>query len=61
MVRNGRAMLLMMIPVAMLALVDGIAKAVAADGLHPFMIAFFRNLFGMLAMAPFSCAPASRV
>jgi drug/metabolite transporter (DMT)-like permease len=51
--RNLRAIMLMGISVAMLALVDGIAKAVAADGLHPFMIAFFRNLFGMLAMAPF--------
>jgi drug/metabolite transporter (DMT)-like permease len=51
--RNGRAILLMILSVAMLALVDGIAKAVAAEGLHPFMIAFFRNLFGMMAMAPF--------
>jgi len=51
--RNARAIMLMGLSVAMLALVDGIAKAVAADGLHPFMIAFFRNLFGMLAMAPF--------
>ncbi len=52
-VRNSRAILLMILSVAMLALVDGIAKAVAADGLHPFVIAFFRNLFGMIAMAPY--------
>ena len=51
--RNARAIMLMVLSVAMLSLVDGIAKLVAADGLHPFMIAFFRNLFGMLAMAPF--------
>ena len=43
----------MIFSVAMLAMVDGGAKLVAADGLHPFLIAFFRNLFGMIAMAPY--------
>ena len=38
--RNERAILLMSISVAMLALVDGIAKAVAADRMHPFIITF---------------------
>jgi drug/metabolite transporter (DMT)-like permease len=51
--RNTRAVLAMILSVAMLALVDGIAKIAAGEGMHPFMIAFFRNLFGLVAMVPF--------
>ena len=51
--RNIRAILLMTLSVGMLAALDGIVKIVANLGLHPFEIAFFRNVFGLIALIPF--------
>ena len=53
MTKNHRALLLMVISVAMLACLDGIVKIVNNLGMHPFEIAFLRNLFGVVALIPF--------
>ena len=53
MTRNSRALSLMVISVAMLACLDGIVKIVNNLGMHPFEIAFLRNLFGVVALIPF--------
>ncbi len=39
--------------VGMLAALDGIVKIVNNLGMHPFEIAFFRNIFGLIALVPF--------
>ncbi len=52
-VRNARGIVLMITSVAFLAAVDVLVKLALADGMHPFVIAFFRNFFGMLAILPF--------
>ena len=51
--KNLRAILLMAVSVGMLAALDGMVKHVNSLGMHPFEIAFFRNLFGLFAMIPF--------
>ncbi len=51
--QNLRAVLLMSLSVGMLAALDGIVKIVNNLGMHPFEIAFFRNVFGMIALIPF--------
>ena len=43
----------MVISVGMLACLDGIVKVVNNLGMHPFEIAFLRNLFGVVALVPF--------
>ena len=53
MTRNSRAIFLMVISVGMLACLDGIVKIVNGLGMHPFEIAFLRNLFGVVALIPF--------
>lgn len=53
MTRNSRAISLMVISVGMLASLDGIVKIVNDLGMHPFEIAFLRNLFGVVALIPF--------
>jgi len=53
MTRNSRAVSLMIISVGMLASLDGIVKVVNDLGMHPFEIAFLRNLFGVVALIPF--------
>ena len=51
--KNIRAILLMTVSVGMLAALDGIVKIVNNLGMHPFEIAFFRNVFGLIALIPF--------
>lgn len=53
MTRNSQAVLLMVTSVGMLASLDGIVKVVNDLGMHPFEIAFLRNLFGVVALVPF--------
>ena len=49
---NMLAIVLMVISVGMLAALDSIVKFAAVEGMHPIEIVFFRNLFGLVALAP---------
>lgn len=48
---NAQGMLWMLLSTAVLASMHGIVRHVAVD-MHPFVIAFFRNLFGFVAISP---------
>lgn len=43
----------MIVSVGLLAGVDAVVKITAREGMHPLEIVFFRNLFGLVALAPF--------
>lgn len=47
----GRAVVLMLGATLMLALMHGLVRHLSTD-MHPFMIVFFRNLFGLIAVLP---------
>jgi len=49
---NLRGMLMMLVATAILSCMHGLVRHVSAE-LHPFEIAFFRNLFGLLVLVPF--------
>jgi len=51
--QNVRAIVLMIISVGLLAGVDSVVKIAGREGMHPVQIVFFRNLFGLLALAPY--------
>ncbi len=48
---NAQGMLWMLLSTAILASMHGVVRHVAVD-LHPFVVAFFRNLFGFVAISP---------
>lgn len=49
---NLQGMLMMLVATAILSCMHGLVRYVSAE-LHPFEIAFFRNLFGLLVLVPF--------
>jgi drug/metabolite transporter (DMT)-like permease len=51
--KSSRAFFLMSLSVGILACLDAIVKIVNAQGMHPFEIVFFRNVFGLVALLPF--------
>ncbi len=50
---NLRGILMVLIATAMFGAMAGGVRQVAGTGMHPFEIAFFRNLFGFIALSPF--------
>lgn len=51
--KSFRAFFLMGLSVGMLACLDAIVKIINSQGMHPFEIVFFRNVFGLVALLPF--------
>ena len=51
--KSFRAFFLMSLSVGILACLDAIVKIINAQGMHPFEIVFFRNVFGLVALLPF--------
>jgi drug/metabolite transporter (DMT)-like permease len=51
--KSFRAFFLMGLSVGILASLDAIVKIINAQGMHPFEIVFFRNVFGLIALLPF--------
>ena len=50
---NVQGFILIVISVGLLAALDGFVKVIAASGMHPIEIVFFRNFFGLIALIPF--------
>ncbi|MEO1093162.1 MAG: hypothetical protein AAFX81_21295, partial [Pseudomonadota bacterium] len=49
---NLRGMALMALAALGVAVVTLLVRLVTAEGLHPFVVAFFRNVFGVMVLLP---------
>ena len=50
---NVQGFILIVVSVGLLAGLDGFVKVIAASGMHPIEIVFFRNFFGLIVLIPF--------
>ena len=50
---NQRGALWLLLSAATFAAMSGFSKYLGGTGIHAFQIAFFRSLFGLLALLPF--------